>query len=129
MIGLGLFVRFTTHSRLARCCLAVGLIGATTLVRMALTPVLGGRFPFLLQFIALIFCARYLGLLPGLAAWTASFAVAIGRVILYADPVAVSSVSWFRASLAGVFCLFLVWLLSRHGPLREDLARSGRLAA
>jgi PAS domain S-box-containing protein len=122
-------VLFRTYSKLARCGVAVGLMGATILLRLALGPVLHDRFPFLLQFLAMLVCARYLGLIPGIAALVTALAVVIGRVMVFADQVAVSERFWLRTGISTVFCLLVVWLLSRHGRLREELASSTQLAA
>src|ERR1017187_4295386 len=121
-LGPGLLVRFQKNSQLVRCCAAVGLIGAATLVRLALTPVLGDSVPFLFQLLALLCCARYLGLIPGLAAWTTVLALAIGRAMIAAGQAPVSNRFWLRTVVAAGFCLFLVWLLSRQARLRGGLA-------
>jgi len=46
---------------LQRYLLALAMVALAAMVRWLLGPVIGTRFPFLLQFLALLWAARYLG--------------------------------------------------------------------
>ena len=61
-------VSFRKYPAPARYALALALVGAAMLMRHVLAPALGARFPFLLQFLAILAAARYIGFGPAMAA-------------------------------------------------------------
>ena len=91
------------------------------LVRLALTPLLADRFPFFLQFVVVLYCARYLGLVPGLASLGLGFAAALGRSLWFSGPAQGSGGIWLDAGLAGTLCGLAVWLLSHEAQLRREV--------
>uniref|UniRef100_Q01U21 histidine kinase n=1 Tax=Solibacter usitatus (strain Ellin6076) TaxID=234267 RepID=Q01U21_SOLUE len=97
------------------------------LLRHALGPFLGGHYPFLLQFCAMLAAARFLGFGPGLAALLTALSPSLYVLEKHSQPeLPVARLLGFSGAV--LFCLFLVWLLDRQGRMRVEVQRSTRLA-
>jgi PAS domain S-box-containing protein len=102
---------------------AIVLVAASIGVRLGLNPVLGGRFPYFLQFVTILFGARYVG-----------FGPAVGGLALASTPPFYAALEggrtqyWVALPVAWIICLFLIWLLDRQRHMLSEVATSSRLA-
>jgi PAS domain S-box-containing protein len=105
---------------------ALGLVAATMLLRYALTPIVGpAYFRFLLQFIAVLLSARYLGFGPAVAGMALASAPAVYLALRSGRD---SSRFLISLAVAWVFTLLLVWLLDHQRRMRSEVEVSARLA-
>jgi PAS domain S-box-containing protein len=106
----------------------VVLSGAAMLLRSALQVVLGGSYPFLLQFLAILAAARFLGLGPALAAMLVALTPSIIGLTNHIQP---QQPNGRFVGLTGVviICALLSWLMDRQGRMRAEVVDSTKLAA
>ena len=112
-------------SATGRYLIALSLVAAAMLVRLALNPVAGNRFPFFLQFIAVMVSAYYCGFGPSIAGLALATAPVMYRLLYGGD---VPARSWTALIAAWLFCAFLAWLLARQWRMRTQVESSSRLA-
>jgi PAS domain S-box-containing protein len=102
---------------------------AATLLRWSLTPLLADGFPYLLQFLTLLVCARYLGFAPGIVATIIGFGASIFRVLYFGPASAVNGRFWLTACFGVALCVFATWVISRQARMQRELERNALLAA
>ena len=114
-----------SYSRLARYCLAPASVVAVILLRWSLTPVLGTQFPYLLQFLVVLFCARYLGFGPSILGLAVALIVPVTRVV---NSERATDGYWITLSVITGFCVFVCWLLDRQSRMRTEVVTTSLLA-
>src|SRR4051812_48404842 len=105
-----------------RYAIALALVALATLVRWLLGPLIGTRFPFLLQFLALLWAARFLGIGPAIAGLALGTSPMVFGVEFIVRPP--RELGWgFWLATAGIysFCIFLFWGLDRQRRISELL--------
>ena len=112
-------------SATGRYLVALSLVAAAMLLRLALNPVLGNRFPFFLQIVAVMVSAYYCGFGPSMAALALGSVPALYRVMYGGE---VPTRSWVALGAAWIFCILLAWLLARQWRMRTQVESSSRLA-
>jgi len=103
---------------------ALGLVALSVAVRSALDPLLGPRYPYVVQFLAVLACARYLGFGPAVAAMAAATLPSLFTGVTAGNPVEY----WVGLPVILGFVLLMVWLVSGRGRLRSEAESSAQLA-
>lgn len=114
--------RFPTTAP-GRYVAALVLVAAAMAVRLGLDPVLGTRFPYLLQLIVILLCARYLGFGPAVS----GLALASVRPV-YAAVAYGRTQYWIALAVSWIVCLLLIRLLDRQRLMLSEVETSSRLA-
>ncbi|MCU1233211.1 MAG: sensor hybrid histidine kinase [Candidatus Solibacter sp.] len=123
-------LKFRRYPAPARYGVALLLVGAAILIRYALHPLMGDRFPFLIQFLTTLAVARFIGFGPAMAGFLLALAPSIFRMAFVgAQPPAAINRFWLTISGAGVFGTVLIWLLDRQANMGEQVASTRQLAA
>jgi PAS domain S-box-containing protein len=121
-------IGFRNHSVAAKYCLALAAIGVAMLLHHVTDPLLGGRYPFVPQFVALLAIARFIGLGPALLAFVLALTPDMYNFLFQAhqEP----PFARFVGLSGGIlFSTYLIWLLDRQGRLRVQMKDTSRLAA
>src|SRR6266568_1305410 len=118
-----MLLRFRKYAAPARYGIGLLLVAAAIVLRYALHPLLGDRFPFLLQFLATMAAARYLGMGPALA----GLALALIQGVLRLEALGTETPKlinrlWFTVTGVTVFGTILIWLFDRQASMTEQMA-------
>src|SRR5689334_13016366 len=121
--------RLREYPRLQRYVAAMACVAAAAATRWSLTPLFGTRYPYLLQFLAVLVSARYFGFGPAIVGLMIGTSPMIFGVEFVTRPDQARGLQFWLAvgSIYGLSTL-LVWIVDRHRRLRVEVKSSTRLA-
>jgi two-component system, chemotaxis family, CheB/CheR fusion protein len=121
--------RWSRLSNLERYLVALTGVAAAAGVRWLLSPILGNSAQYLLQYIAVLLAARYLGFGPALAGLVLGTSSAFYAAAIHHGRLSISDPRfWWRIAVIYVSGIFLVWLLDRQRRMRGEVESTTRMA-
>src|SRR5689334_3453612 len=122
----GLFRRLPRLQPYFAACASVAFASG---VRWLLAPWMASRYPYLLQFLAVLFCARYLGLGPAVVALLLGTSpLLLGMEFVDRPPISTGPRFWVSMAVIYGVSLLLIWMLDRQRRMTAKVAESARLA-
>jgi len=117
------------HATLQRYLAALACVGLAALVRWVLTPWLGSRYPYLLQFLTVLVTARYFGFGPALVSLLlGSSPLLFGIEFITPQPFGSGWPFWIRMAIIYGLGTLLIWNFDRQRRFAGIVEDSKRLA-
>jgi PAS domain S-box-containing protein len=104
------------------------VVAASMALRRLLDPVLGIRYPYLLQFVTVLICARYLGFAPAMAGLFFASSPLLFRVGPLSPPPASDEWYWMRIVVIYGLGTLLIWTFDRQRRMSGEVENSTRIA-
>ncbi len=105
-------------------------VALAAVLRWFLTPVFGSHYPYLLQFLAVLLAARYLGFGPAVAGLVLGTSpLALGVEFVARPPMAAGRRFWLALATVYGVVILLIWILDRQRRMTLEARSASRLAA
>jgi PAS domain S-box-containing protein len=115
-------------SRWQRYLAAFALVAASTAVRWLLAPLFGDHYPYLLQYVAVLGCARYIGFGPAMAGLLLSTSPMLFGIEFLSQQQDTANWFWIRMVVVYGLGILLIWSLDRHRRMQTQVQSTTRLA-
>ena len=117
-------------SALQRYGCALACVALATILRWFLAPLFGTHYPYLLQFLAVLLVARYLGFGPAVAGLLLGTSpLVFGVELIPRPPLTAGLPFWVALAIVYGFVILLIWILDRQRRMTGEVQSAGRMAA